>query len=125
MQRLTIFWCSSVDLHACALGGPTNVETILHLTPSVLQHDWCNSITSYNAVRPHLAPSFGTPSLLCTPIQRNLKGLDLEKGSYRMASRVTRFDTFRFLSMGINKRLGVPNEGARCGRTASTNNCSL
>jgi hypothetical protein len=29
------------------------------------------------------------------------------------------------LSMRVNKRLGVPNEGARCGRTASPNNCSL
>jgi hypothetical protein len=38
MQRLTNFWHSSVDLHMCALGGATNVETILHLLPSVLQH---------------------------------------------------------------------------------------
>jgi hypothetical protein len=121
MQRLTNFWCSSVDL--------PNVEAILYFSPSVLQHHWCNRLTSCSlfgdAARPHLAPSFGTTSLLCTPRERNLKGMDWEKGSYRMASQVTRFDPCRFLSMGVHKRLGVPNEGARCGRTASLNNCSL
>jgi hypothetical protein len=50
--------------------------------------------------------------------------MDWEKGSNRMASQVTRFDPFRFLSIGVHKRLGVPNKGARCGRTASPNNCS-
>jgi hypothetical protein len=55
----------------------------------------------------HLAPSFGTPSLLCIPIERNLKGLDWEKGSYRMASQVPRFDPFRFRSMGSRD----PNSG--------------
>jgi hypothetical protein len=53
MQRLANFWRSSVDLHVCALGGPTNVETILHLSPSVLQHHWCNSLTccSYSVMQ--------------------------------------------------------------------------
>jgi hypothetical protein len=37
----------------------------------------------------------------------------------------SRSSPFRFLSMGLHKRLGVPNKGARCGRTASPNNCSL
>jgi hypothetical protein len=38
---------------------------------------------------------------LCTPIERNLKGLDWEKGYCRMASQVTRFEPFRFHSMGL------------------------
>jgi hypothetical protein len=38
--------CSSVDLHMCTLGGPTNAQMILHLSPSMLQHHWCNSLTS-------------------------------------------------------------------------------
>jgi hypothetical protein len=60
---------------------------------------------SQAAVQPHLAPSFGTPSLLCTLIERNLKGLDWEMGSYRMTSQVTRFDPFIFISMGYIKHL--------------------
>jgi hypothetical protein len=124
MQRLTNFWSSSVHLHVCALGGPTNFETILHLSPNVLQHHWCNSLTSCS----YSVTQFGHIlhlRLVHRVLERNLKELDWEKGSYRMASQATRFDPFRFLSMGVHKTLGVPSEGARCGRTESPNNCSL
>jgi hypothetical protein len=42
-----------------------------------------------------------------------------------MASQVTRFDSFRFVSVEVLKGLGAPNEGARCGGTALPNNCSM
>jgi hypothetical protein len=29
-QEVSKFWYSSVDLHMCALGGPTDVQTLLH-----------------------------------------------------------------------------------------------
>jgi hypothetical protein len=41
--------------------------------------------------------------------------MDWERGSYCMASQVTTFDSFRFLSLGLHKGLDVPNEGASCG----------
>jgi hypothetical protein len=36
-------------------------------------------------------------------------------GPYRVASQVTRFDPFRFISVGVHKGLGVPNKDAKCG----------
>jgi hypothetical protein len=51
--------------------------------------------------------------------------MDWDRGSYRMASQVTGFDPFTFLSVGLHKGRGVPNEGARCGRTALLNNRSM
>jgi hypothetical protein len=50
---------------------------------------------------------------------------DWERGSYRMASQVTRFDPFRFLSKRVHNELGVPNNGTKCGWTAPLNNCIL
>jgi hypothetical protein len=37
----------------CTFGGPTNVQTTLHLSPSVLLHHWCDSLTccSYTATQ--------------------------------------------------------------------------
>lgn len=51
--------------------------------------------------------------------------MDWERRSYRMASKVTRIDPFRFLPMGEHKGVGAQSEGARCGPTASLNNCSM
>jgi hypothetical protein len=64
-----------------ASGGPTNVQTIYFTSHQV----FC-SITGVtvhklqllgDAVCPHLAPSFGTPSALHTPIERYLKRSNL------------------------------------------------
>jgi hypothetical protein len=76
-----------------------------------------------------LLPARRSPSTLCQhseSLSRSAvsRQMDWEKGSYRMAFKVTRFDPCRFLSMGVHKRPGVPNEGARCGRTALPNNAA-
>jgi hypothetical protein len=46
--------------------------------------------------------------------------MDWVRGSCRMASLFA-----RFLSVEVQKGLGIPNQGTRCGRTALPNNCSL
>jgi hypothetical protein len=60
-------------------------------------------------------PHYASESVSQSAVSRQM---DWEKGSYRMASQVNRYDPFRFLSMGVYKRLGVLNKGARCGQTA-------
>jgi hypothetical protein len=51
--------------------------------------------------------------------------MDWDGRSYHKAYQVTRLDPFRFISMRVRQGLGVPNEIARCGWTASLNNCGL
>jgi hypothetical protein len=75
-------------------------------------------------------PARCSPSTSCQPTEslswsRVSRQMVWETGSYHTASQVTRFDPFRFLSMEVRKGLCVPNEGGKCGCTASQINCSL
>jgi hypothetical protein len=80
-------------------------------------------------MRMHL-PVRQCPSTLCQP-SKSLswsavsRQMDWVRGSCCVASQITRFDPFRFLSMGVLKGLGIMNEYERCGWTAAPNNCSL
>jgi hypothetical protein len=78
MQEGSKFQCFSVYLHMCALGDPVNVQTILHLSPSVCSSTGVTvSQAAIAAVRPHLVLQFCTPSPLFAPIEEDLKGSSL------------------------------------------------
>jgi hypothetical protein len=62
----------------------------------------------------------GAPPHLCQPSESLSQSavsrhMEWQRWSYHKSSQVTRFDPCRFLSMGVHKGFGVPNEGARCG----------
>jgi hypothetical protein len=90
---------------------------------------WCGGTSSTETMRVHL-PARHSPSTLCQSsgtLSRSAvsRQTDWERGSYSMATQVTKFDPFRYISVRVHEGLGVPNKGARCGWTASQNNCSL
>jgi hypothetical protein len=62
----------------CTLGSPVNVQMILCLSPSVLQHHWCNSFTSCSYLATqlvHILHLHLVHHVLHVPPQKKSKGV--------------------------------------------------
>jgi hypothetical protein len=81
MKKVFKFWYSSLDHHMCTFGGQTNLQTILHLSSSVLKHHWYNSLTSCSYLAKqyiHILYLYLVHQVLyATPTERTLKGSNL------------------------------------------------